>query len=128
MHDASCFELKSVNVIEGFRRKGYSTIGRDALAWFDTTTDTGWPPWPSTCESFGGSTCRPRESRRRQRACLEWVDRQLAPLLQRFRLGTVLVCADRGDCEGENELCAHGISRPATLTVPLILRDELVHA
>ena len=82
------------------------------------------------CEPFGGPSCSALESRRRQRACLAWVDQQLAPLLQRFRTGMVLVCADHGDCWGENGLWAHGFSHPAILTVPLILRvrGEPVHA
>ncbi|QNI83992.1 alkaline phosphatase and sulfatase ALP-like protein superfamily [Synechococcus sp. PROS-7-1] len=186
--DALGFALEGANVIDGFRRKGYSTIGSGAVGWFDTATATGsvlaqpfdrfqfagdcwslhrqlawindrlqelppdqpcflflnvgethlpywhegadWPRWPSPCEPFGGSSCSARQSRRRQRACLEWVDQQLAPLLQRFSAGTVMVCADHGDCWGENGLWAHGISHPATLTVPLILRvrGEPVHA
>jgi hypothetical protein len=81
-----------------------------------------WPRWPSPCIPFGGAQCSARESRRRQLGCLEWVDRQLAPLLERFRHGTILVCADHGDCWGEDGLWEHGISHPATLTVPLLLR------
>lgn len=186
--DAHSFDLDGANVIEGFRRQGYCTICSGAVAWFDTTTDTGavlaqpfdqfqfagdtwslnsqldwidarlqelqpeepcflflnvgethipywhqgapWPRWPSPCEPLGGPSCSALESRRRQRACLAWVDQQLAPLLQRFSAGTVLVCADHGDCWGENGLWAHGFSHPAILTVPLILRvrGEPVHA
>jgi glucan phosphoethanolaminetransferase (alkaline phosphatase superfamily) len=50
------------------------------------------------------------------------VDARLAPLLQGFRDGTTLVCADHGECWGEDGLWEHGISHPATLTVPLLLR------
>ena len=81
-----------------------------------------WECWPSPCVPFGDEHCSAEESARRQRACLEWVDHQLAPLLDRFRDGTVLICADHGDCWGEDGLWEHGISHPATLTVPLLLR------
>jgi hypothetical protein len=86
-----------------------------------------WPQWPSPCLPFGGDAakgerCSRRLSRRRQRRCLEWVDAQLGPLLQRFAGATVLVCADHGDCWGEDGLWEHGISHWATLTVPLLLR------
>ncbi|WP_094555948.1 hypothetical protein [Synechococcus sp. 1G10] len=81
-----------------------------------------WPRWPSPCVPFGGPGCSAPESRRRQQACLEWVDRQLGPLLERFHHGTILACADHGDCWGENGLWEHGVSHWATLTVPLLLR------
>lgn len=86
-----------------------------------------WPQHPSPCLPFGGDPtrglrCSRSRSRRRQRSCLEWVDAQLGPLLQRFASGTVLVCADHGDCWGEDGLWEHGISHWATLTVPLLLR------
>jgi len=180
-HDGEkSFQLAGANLIEGFRRQGYCTIGSGAVAWFDTSSETGsvlaapfehfqfagntwslvdqlawiddrlatsapaqpcfvflnvgethvpywhegaeWECWPSPCIPFGGDRCDPKESRRRQRACLEWVDGQLAPILNRFQDGTVLICADHGDCWGEDGLWEHGISHPATLTVPLLLR------
>lgn len=81
-----------------------------------------WDRWPSPCVPFGGDRCSLEESRRRQLACLEWVDVQLAQLLARFAGATVLACADHGDCWGEDGLWEHGISHPATLTVPLWLQ------
>ena len=81
-----------------------------------------WARWPSPCVPFGSSDCSAVESARRQLCCLEWVDMKLDSLLQRFADGTVLVCADHGDCWGEDGLWEHGISHPATLTVPLLLR------
>ena len=84
--------------------------------------DADWSPWPSPCIPFGGSQCSHSESKRRQIACLEWVDNQLAPLLNTFRSCTTLACADHGDCWGEDGLWEHGISHPATLTVPLLMR------
>ncbi len=174
------FRLEGANIIEGFRRQGYSTIGSGAVDWFNTASETGsvlaqpfehfhfagntwslcaqlywmeerlaqvpesqprfvflnvgethvpywhegadWERWPSPCVPFGSEHCSAEESARRQRACLEWVDQQLAPLLERFAQGTVFVCADHGDCWGEDGLWEHGISHPATLTVPLLMR------
>ena len=174
------FRLGGANIIEGFRQRGYCTIGSGAVDWFDDASATGsvlgapfehfqfagntwslgeqlawiderlaeapagqplfvflnvgethvpywykgapWPRWPSPCVPFGGEGCSAAESARRQRVCLSWVDQQLGPLLQRFADGTVLVCADHGDCWGEDGLWEHGISHDATLTVPLLLR------
>ena len=174
------FRLEGANIIEGFRRQGYYTIGSGAVDWFNTASDTGvvlaqpfehfhfagntwslgaqldwieehlayapesqprfvflnvgethvpywhegadWERWPSPCVPFGSEHCSAVESAHRQRACLEWVDEQLEPLLERFAHGTVLVCADHGDCWGEDGLWEHGISHPATLTVPLLMR------
>ena len=75
----------------------------------------------SPCTPFGGSQCSRRESRRRQIACLNWVDSQLFSLLSAF-MPCILACADHGDCWGEDELWEHGISHPSTLTVPLLMR------
>ena len=178
-HDQG-FLLQGGNIVEGFRRLGYPTIGTGAVDWFNTATETGsvlaapfehflfagntwsleaqltwiderlaatpadqpvflflnvgethvpywhdgasWERFPSPCVPFGGASCSAFESRRRQRACLEWVDQQLEPLLTRFAHATILACADHGDCWGEDGLWEHGISHPATLTVPLLIR------
>ena len=179
-HGEDAFELYGSNIIDGFRRLGYHTIGSGAVAWFDQSTSTGsvlsepfdefwysgntsnlraqlswlfrqillyghnrplfvflnvgethvpywheganWDQWPSPCIPFGGNQCSLSESRRRQISCLEWVDIQLVPLLNAFRNSTTLVCSDHGDCWGEDGLWEHGISHPATLTVPLLMR------
>ena len=147
-HDADGIQLNGPNVIEGFRRLGYRTIGSGAVGWFDPSTETGavlsqpfdaffypgntwslrrqlhwinqqleavvantptfvflnvgethvpywhegasWARWPSPCVPFGDHRCSAAESSQRQRACLEWVDLQLASLLDRFRDGTGL--------------------------------------
>ena len=65
---------------------------------------------------------RSADCRLRQRACLEFVDRALAPLLERFSAATIVLCGDHGDCWGEDGLWEHGISHPMTLTVPLAIR------
>lgn len=178
--DEEGFRLEGRNLIDGFRRQGYRTVGSGSVDWFNPSSETGavlgssferfyfsgntwslahqltwieeelelveenqpifcflnvgethvpywhegaeWERWPSPCVPFGGESCSASESARRQKACLEWVDQQLEPLLQRFMEGTMLICADHGDCWGEDGLWEHGISHPATLNVPLLLR------
>ncbi|WP_371637978.1 sulfatase-like hydrolase/transferase [Synechococcus sp. GEYO] len=174
------FRLEGANIIDGFRRRGYQTIGSGAVEWFNTSTETGsvlskpfehfffagntwslslqlewieecllttnpeqprfvflnvgethvpywhdgasWDRWPSPCIPFGGDSCSAVLSSSRQRNCLEWVDTQLANLLDQFKESTILICSDHGDCWGEDGLREHGISHPSTLTVPLIMR------
>ena len=67
---------------------------------------------------------RAADCRHRQRACLEYADRLLGPLIERHRDGTILVCGDHGDCWGEDGLWEHGIAHPMTLTVPLLIRHR----
>ena len=62
------------------------------------------------------------ESRRRQLACVEWVDAEIAPLLAAFARAAIVVCSDHGDCWGEDGLWEHGIHHPRTLEVPLLFR------
>ena len=174
------FILSGHNIIDGFKRLGYRTIGTGSVEWFNTATETGsvlssdfhdfffsgntwsltrqlqwledrisslspcepvfvflnvgethvpywhqgaeWDPWPSPCVPFGDSNCCAIKSRTRQRLCLEWVDERLQSLIKLFSKSTTLVCSDHGDCWGEDGLWEHGISHPATITVPLILR------
>jgi hypothetical protein len=73
--------------------------------------------------------CRPfaddndaEECRRRQRACLEFVDHELGGLLDRFGQANVLVCADHGDAWGEDGVWEHGLPHPKVLEVPLLFR------
>ena len=177
---ADGIQLNGPNIIEGFRRLGYRTIGTGAVGWFDPKIETGavlsqpfdsffypgntwslreqlkwiddelnnlpkstptflflnvgethvpywhvdanWPREPSPCTPFNGPHNSRRRCRQQQRNCLEWVDKELAPLLRKFIDQTILICADHGDCWGENGLWEHGISHWATLTVPLIMR------
>lgn len=81
-------------------------------------------PWSrddSPCVPFQ-TVDRSADCRLRQRACLEFVDEALAPLLERFSGATIVLCGDHGDCWGEDGLWEHGISHPMTLTVPLLIR------
>jgi hypothetical protein len=80
-----------------------------------------WAAEDSPCVPFQ-AVDRSADCRLRQRACLEFVDRALAPLLERFAGATIVLCSDHGDCWGEDGLWEHGISHPMTLTVPLLIR------
>ena len=80
-----------------------------------------WQPSDRTCLPFAADNDA-AESRRRQVACIEFCDAELAGLLERFANGTIIVCSDHGDCWGEDGLWAHGISHQKTLEVPLLLR------
>jgi hypothetical protein len=173
-------ELSGRNIVDGFRQRGYRTVGTGAVGWFDPATDTGraltadferfhytgggpgfraqrdfllteieraragatpvfafanlgethvpyWhegAPWDATvnpCVPFATGNDA-AESRRRQVACVEWIDREIAPLLDAFAQAAVVVCADHGDCWGEDGLWEHGIHHPRTLEVPLLFR------
>jgi len=46
----------------------------------------------------------------------------LEPLLERFAKDSVIICADHGDCWGEDGLWEHGVSHEKTLDVPLLIR------
>jgi hypothetical protein len=80
-----------------------------------------WSPADNPCVPFQ-TVDRSAECRLRQRACLEFVDTALMPLLARFARATIVLCSDHGDCWGEDGLWEHGISHAMTLTVPLVVR------
>ena len=171
--------LDGANIVDGFGRLGYRTIGTGAVGWFDpaaptTNVLTGsfqryfypgdtwslrrqvefveqelgklavdepafvfinvgethvpyfhegatWSPELNPCVPFyeGNDAA---ECRRRQTACLEWVDRELGGLLERFTGANVLVCGDHGDAWGEDGVWEHGIHHQKVLEVPLLFR------
>jgi len=81
-------------------------------------------PWDMTdnpCRPFASDNDS-QKCRIRQKACLEYIDHQLAPLLKQFAQSTVLICSDHGDCWGEDGLWEHGIHHLKTLEVPLLFR------
>jgi hypothetical protein len=80
-----------------------------------------WDPTINPCVPFGTGNDA-AECRRRQVACLEFVDTALAGLLERFGNQLTLICADHGDAWGEDGLWEHGISHDAVLEVPLLIR------
>ncbi|RIY01370.1 hypothetical protein D3218_08390 [Aureimonas flava] len=175
------YTLQGDDIMEGFRRLGYRTIGAAAMGWFDPATETGrhliknfdrfafpgpyhlreqlafidselssaeheglptftflnvgethvpywhegasWRADDNPCLPFQ-TVDRSADCRARQRACLEYVDRMIAPLLHRHLRGTILICGDHGDCWGEDGLWEHGIAHPMTTTVPLLIRHQ----
>ncbi len=80
-----------------------------------------WDPADNPCVPYQTAD-RAAECRHRQRAAVEYVDTMLTPLIARFANATICVCADHGDCWGEDGLWEHGVSHPMTLTVPMLVR------
>lgn len=80
-----------------------------------------WDAAKNPCVPFGTDNDAV-ESRRRQLSCVEWIDREIEPLLAAFAGGAIVVCSDHGDCWGEDGLWEHGIHHPRTLEVPLLFR------
>ena len=171
------FTVSGDNIVDGFRRAGYATLGTAAMGWFDPATgvsetlrhgfeafqfvgpagvrsQVAWldqhieeaaerpvfaflnvgethvpyyfegAPWSrddNPCVPFQ-TVDRSADCRSRQIACVEYVDRQIEGLLKRFEDATIVVCADHGDCWGEDGLWEHGVSHEKTLTVPLVIR------
>ena len=82
-----------------------------------------WDRDDNPCIPFQKQSRR-RDCAIRQRACLAYVDKLLAPLLKAFEQATVVVTADHGDCWGEDGLWEHGVSHPKTLEVPLLMKYQ----
>lgn len=80
-----------------------------------------WSADFNPCVPFA-TTNDAEECRRRQRECLEFVDQRLSPLLDAFSESSVIVCADHGDCWGEDGIWEHGVSHDKVLEVPLLFR------
>lgn len=81
-------------------------------------------PWDKNynpCIPFSDNNDRD-ECIRRQKACLEYVDREIENLLRVFSESTIIICADHGDCWGEDGLWEHGIHHEKTIEVPLIFQ------
>lgn len=80
-----------------------------------------WSPEVNPCVPFSEANDA-GECRRRQTACLEWVDSELRGLIERFAGANILVCGDHGDAWGEDGLWEHGIHHMKVLEVPLVFR------
>lgn len=173
------FLLEGENIIDGFRRKGYFTIGSGAVGWFNPATETAqslirdfeeffypgdtysltkqltwmekhlsggkeqkvftflnvgethtpyyyegadWDVNYNPCIPFAVDRNDREECLRRQKACVEYVDRTLKPLLNAFSDSNIIICADHGDCWGEDGLWEHGFYHEKVLEVPLIFK------
>jgi len=83
--------------------------------------DAPWSLNENPCVPFGknndANTCRERQTK-----CLEFIDEKMKNLLEDFLAASTLMCADHGDCWGEDDLWEHGIHHEMVLTVPLIIR------
>ncbi|WP_017294484.1 sulfatase-like hydrolase/transferase [Geminocystis herdmanii] len=170
--------LEGKNIIEGFKRLNYLTIGSGAVGWFNPETETAqsliqdfdlfyypgdtyslkkqlhwiesqlsliqdkkvflflnigethtpyyhegasWSSEYNPCIPFGENNDT-EECRKRQTACLEYVDLYLKPLLEAFKDSNIIICADHGDCWGEDGLWEHGFHHEKVLEVPLIFQ------
>ncbi len=88
--------------------------------------DAPWQP-ANYCVPFGSHNDA-TECRKRQVACVEYVDDVLGELIDRFSNATTVICGDHGDCWGEDGLWEHGITHPKVLEVPLIIRVGQISA
>tara|TARA_B100000575_G_scaffold293440_1_gene304848 strand:+ start:828 stop:1697 length:870 start_codon:yes stop_codon:yes gene_type:complete len=113
-----------LNALDGQRAFVFMNIGETHVPYWHEGAD--WDREWNPCRPFGPDTNDADECRRRQVACLEWVDQTLSPLLQRFEHANTLVCADHGDAWGEDGVWEHGIHHDTVMDVPLVFR--LQHA
>lgn len=97
----------------------FANLGETHVPYWHEGAD--WSASVNPCIPFGSDNDAV-ESRRRQIACIEWIDREIAPLLAAFPNAAIVVCSDHGDCWGEDGLWEHGIHHPRTLEVPLLFR------
>lgn len=168
------FLLDGANIVDGFNRAGFLTLGTAAMNWFNPATLAGqqlgrdfqdflfapfsirrqvawllerlegadrptfaflnvgethvpyhyegasWSPDHNPCVPFSEANDAD-ECRRRQTECLEFVDRSLAVLLESFADSHVVICADHGDCWGEDGLWEHGVHHEMVYRVPLLM-------
>lgn len=168
--------LDGGNIVEGFRRQGYTTVGTGAVSWFNPALPAGryltepfehykffdgphhashasackqvdWVhqtlagrstpwflfvnfgethhrfvyegcPWFDDRFQYGDAV----ECKRRQRACLEYLDGQIQRLLQRFSGYDLVICSDHGEAFGEDGLWGHGFYHPTIMQVPMLIK------
>jgi len=97
----------------------FLNVGETHVPYFFKGAD--WNPGYNPCVPFGLNNDRV-ECQRRQIACIEYVDTQIAALLELFAEGTIVICADHGDCWGEDGVWEHGVSHHKVFEVPLLFR------
>jgi hypothetical protein len=116
------FIERHLDALDGKRAFVFLNIGETHVPYWHEGAD--WDREYNPCRPFGGEENDADECRRRQTACLAWVDEQLGPLLDRFVHANAVVCADHGDAWGEDGLWEHGIHHQVVLEVPLLFRLE----
>lgn len=97
----------------------FLNVGETHVPYYFAGAD--WDPHSQVCVPFGTDNDA-AECRRRQRLCLEFVDRTIAGLIESFGDSTMVVCGDHGDAWGEDGLWEHGIHHQKVLEVPLLFR------
>jgi len=97
----------------------FLNVGETHAPYYHHGADWDWHVDP--CVPFGTHNDA-AECRRRQSACLHFVDTQLAPLIESFRNSTIILCGDHGDAWGEDGLWEHGIFHEKVFEVPLLFR------
>jgi hypothetical protein len=97
----------------------FMNIGETHIPYWHEGAD--WPVDVNPCRELADDNDAD-ECRRRQTACLEWVDTELAAILQMFDGANIFICADHGDAWGEDGLWSHGFHHQKVLEVPLIHR------
>jgi arylsulfatase A-like enzyme len=80
-----------------------------------------WDPGYNPCVPFSNNN-HAEICRYRQRKCLEWVDNCIKSLLDKFANSTIIICADHGDCWGEDGLWEHGFFHEKVIEVPLLFK------
>ena len=115
---------RSLSDLDGKRAFVFLNLGETHVPYWHEGAD--WDRNHNPCRPFADAENDAAECRRRQALCLEWVDEQLGPLLERFAHANTLVCADHGDAWGEDGLWEHGVHHEVVLDVPLLFR--LQHA
>jgi hypothetical protein len=170
--------LTGRNIVEGYRRRGYATIGSGGVSWFNPEQLAGryltehfehfaffggpqhgshasarrqidWALWTlqnqtrpcflflnfgETHHRFVHEGCAwfdepfeygdAGECRRRQRACLEYLDGQIARLFEHLHDYDLVICSDHGEAFGEDGLWEHGFYHPVIMEVPILIRAE----
>ena len=97
----------------------FINIGETHVPYYFKNAD--WGPNENPCVAFGSNNdaniCRDRQAK-----CVEFIDEKINQLLGKFMESSILICADHGDCWGEDGLWEHGIHHEMVLAVPLIIR------
>ena len=168
--------LKGRNIVEGFKRQGYTTVGTGAVSWFNPLLPAGrylseffdsfnffegphhashasarkqvdWAlctldgvttPWflfvnfGETHHRFVYEGCSwyddpfdygdANECKRKQRACLEYLDGQIRRLVQILPESDLIICSDHGEAFGEDGLWGHGFHHPVIMEVPMLIQ------
>ena len=96
----------------------FLNVGEMHIPYFYEGAD--WSFSDDPCDIYHPETNDAEKCRTRQTICLEFVDKQLAPLLEAFKDSTIVVCADHGDAWGEDGLWSHGFHHEKVMEVPLL--------